>query len=261
MTKVKTTLELKSNHALNADTYLLTLDAPAALAAGCRPGQFFNIQPLHSTAPLLRRPISICDARENEIDFIVKDVGQGTHVLAENPPKSQIDIVGPLGNTFTYDADRPALLVAGGVGVAPLYYLASDMTRGAKRPPNIAFCYGARDKAGFVLTDKIPNVVDELLLATEDGSEGHRGYVTGLIEDRLDTGLQIFVCGPPVMMQTVLEMLQERKLTGQISLENQMGCGVGACQGCVVPGRHGHIRVCCDGPVISSDELDRILIH
>ncbi len=261
MTKVKTTLELKSNVALNADTYLLTLKAPLELAADCGPGQFFNIQPLHSTAPLLRRPISICDAREGEIDFLVKDVGQGTHVLAENPPKSRIDIVGPLGNTFIYDADRPALLVAGGVGVAPLYYLASDMTRSQERPPEITFCYGARDKAGFVLTDKISNIVNELLLATEDGSEGYKGYVTDLIADRLDAKTQIFVCGPPMMMQKVLEMLQERNISGQISLENQMGCGVGACQGCVVPGRHGHIRVCCDGPVVSSDDLDRILTH
>jgi dihydroorotate dehydrogenase electron transfer subunit len=297
-TKSKLPLRLLRNEPLTADASLLTFALPLGLALGCRPGQFFNLRPLDSTAPLLRRPISICDVRpkENEVDFLIQVIGDGTRLLCETRPGAEVDAVGPLGTSFQTDPARPALMVAGGVGVAPLYFLARQMRREAAaqdsadgtgsvfvraRPcssnnesfsgagpagggahsaasPSITFCYGARSASHLVLLDRIEREVSRLVLATEDGSRGAKGLVTDAARDLLQPGAQIFVCGPPAMMQTVLVMMRERGLEGQFSLENQMGCGVGACMGCVVPSRGGFLRVCCDGPVVQSQMLDSV---
>ena len=132
-TKSKLPLRLLRNEPLTADTSLLTFALPLGLALGCRPGQFFNLRPLDSTAPLLRRPISICDVRpkEGEIDFLIQVIGDGTRLLCETRPGAVVDAVGPLGTSFQADPARPALMVAGGVGVAPLYFLARQMRREA----------------------------------------------------------------------------------------------------------------------------------
>lgn len=258
--KDKLLLEMKASRPLNRDTYLLTFATAPDKAAACLPGQFFNLRPLDSTAPLLRRPISICDARpeSGEIDFLVKRVGEGTSLLTKRMPGAMVDAIGPLGNPFSIDPSRPAIMVAGGVGVAPLYFLAKTMrSKNATAP--ITFCYGARSGQDFVLLDSVKSVVSDLVLATEDGSQGQKGYVTTAAEPFLTPEAQIFVCGPSPMMNALLKMLQARNIQGQLSLENLMGCGVGACQGCVVPGRNGMIRVCCDGPVVSSDLLESVL--
>jgi len=309
-TKSKLPLRLLRNEPLTADASLLTFALPLGLALGCRPGQFFNLRPLDSTAPLLRRPISICDVRpkENEVDFLIQVIGDGTRLLCETRPGAEVDAVGPLGTSFQADPARPALIVAGGVGVAPLYFLARQMRReaaaqdsadgtgsvfvrarpcssnnesfsGAGAPgggahsaasPSITFCYGARSASHLVLLDRIEREVSRLVLATEDGSRGAKGLVTDAVREFLKPGprmqagartlpgAQIFVCGPPAMMQAVLVMMRERGLEGQFSLENQMGCGVGACMGCVVPAREGFLRVCCDGPVVQSQMLDSV---
>ena len=333
-TKSKLSLRLLRNERLSADAYLLTFALPSGPARECRPGQFFNLRPLDSTAPLLRRPISICDARpeEGEMDFLIQVIGYGTRLLCRNLPGAEVDAVGPLGTSFQADPARPALMVAGGMGVAPLYFLARWMRREAaalnltgRAEPGLAecaergvvgrgegagggagsvpvrarpcsanngapitFCYGARSASNFVLLDRIGREVSRLELATEDGSRGVKGYVTEAVRDFLKPGPraqpdaqthstaqthsgeraqpdeqvrlaeQIFVCGPPAMMRDVLVMMRERGLEGQFSLENQMGCGVGACMGCVVPSRGGFLRVCCDGPVVNSSQLDSV---
>ena len=381
-TKSKLSLRLLRNEPLTADASLLTFALPLGLALGCRPGQFFNLRPLDSTAPLLRRPISICDVRpkENEVDFLIQVIGDGTRLLCETRPGAEVDAVGPLGTSFQADPARPALMVAGGVGVAPVYFLARQMRReaaarnmaaraerglagrgegagggagsvpvrarpcsagsdarggsgeadgasrgeadgassgeagGAALAP-ITFCYGAQSASHFVLLDRIEREVSWLVLATEDGSRGAKGLVTEAARQFLQPGPrtqpgartlpgprthsgehlqpgaqthpgarthsgegrqpadlvqptdlvqpaeQIFVCGPPAMMRDVLTMMREQGLEGQFSLENQMGCGVGACMGCVVPSREGFLRVCCDGPVVQSQMLDFVFAH
>ena len=278
-TKYKLLLEIKRSEALTADSFLLTLALDPEIARECRPGQFFNLRALDSTAPLLRRPISICDARpdKGEMDLLIQAVGDGTRLLTRRRPGAAIDAVGPLGNPFDADPARPALMIAGGVGVAPLYFLAKTLRLAQKMKagacgcgdcgggasgntlPPITFCYGARSESGFVLLDEIEAVSDRLILATEDGSRGEKGFVTTHAEPLLNAGAQIFVCGPSPMMNVVLKSLQAKGLRGQLSLENMMGCGVGACQGCVVPSKTGTVRVCCDGPVVSSDLLDFVL--
>lgn len=252
------TMPLLRNAELNRQTRLLTLQASPEEAALCAPGQFLNLRVLPSTSPLLRRPISICDARvdSGEIDLLVQVVGEGTAVLAERQPGAQIDVMGPLGTTFEVGR-RPALMVAGGVGVAPLYYLARSLERTGQNE-QVDFCYGARTKEQLVLLEEITETGATLHLATEDGSAGTQGYVTALAEG-LMADHDIYVCGPVPMMQAMLDLLQRNAQEGQLSLENQMGCGVGACMGCVVEGREGLIRVCKDGPVVWSRHLDRLV--
>lgn len=266
MTPQKKSLELplKSKRQLNADCALLTFECDRETLSGCQPGQFFNLRPLHSSAPLLRRPISICDARpeEGELDLLVRVVGDGTRLLTERQPGATIGAVGPLGQGFSADPSRPALCVAGGVGVAPVFYLARSLARqNGGTAMDLHFCYGARSEKDFVLLEEIEAASSALHLTTEDGSQGEKGFVTKILEPWLKGDRQIFVCGPPAMMDAVLRQVQEKSLVGQFSLENQMGCGVGACMGCVVPGREGLIRVCCDGPVVFSDALERIEPH
>ncbi len=258
--KQKLQLEIKRSQILTPGVVLMTLDLPADVAAACRPGQFFNIQPLQSTAPLLRRPISICDARPDtgELDLLVQVVGEGTRLVTQHQPGDALDAVGPLGSTFTADPARPSVMIAGGVGVAPVYYLSQTLLRRSASPASITFCYGARTAAGFVLLEKLQHPSLRLVLTTEDGSQGAKGYVTEHAAPFLTPEAQVFVCGPAPMMNAALDLLRARGLEGQISLENRMGCGVGACQGCVVPSRRGMIRVCCDGPVVPSEWLDTV---
>jgi dihydroorotate dehydrogenase electron transfer subunit len=259
-TKYKIGLELKRRVAETPETMLLTYAAPREVVEACRPGQFFNLRPLESTAPLLRRPVSVCDARVDagEIDLLVRVVGEGTRLIASQMPGARLDAIGPLGRPFTVDLERPAIMIGGGVGIAPVYYLAQWMRRMGS-DSRVTFCYGARSSRDFCLLKEIESVVSALATTTEDGTHGRMGYVTEAAGPYLTDDRQIFVCGPSPMMQAVLVMMRERGLEGQFSLENQMGCGVGACQGCVVPGRSGMIRVCCDGPVVDSQELDAIL--
>jgi dihydroorotate dehydrogenase electron transfer subunit len=254
--KEKAILQLVGNQRLNADTVMLTLSAAPELTAACQPGQFFNIRTLDSSAPLLRRPISICDARTDagEIDLVVKTVGEGTQFLGALGPGDSLDVVGPLGVGFSLNPGRPCSMIAGGVGVAPLHFLARRAI-----DADVAFCYGGRSAADLVLSDTLAEMVAHFAPATEDGSAGVEGYVTLAAEEYLTDERDIFVCGPPGMMNAVLQSMRAKGLRGQFSLENRMGCGVGACQGCVVPGRDGAIRVCCDGPVVDSDELDSIM--
>ncbi len=262
--KTRLELELKRRCELAPDTHLLTFTLDADKARACKPGQFYNLRPLDSTAPLLRRPVSICDVRpeEEEMDLLVRVVGAGTKLLAARQPGAILDLIGPLGKPFIPPTERPALLIAGGVGVAPLYFLArrlAEAAQAASRNLDTVFCYGARTAQDFVLTDAIESVCERLVLTTQDGSRGAQGHVTVATEGLLDHEHDIFVCGPAPMMNAVLSQMRARGLEGQFSLENQMGCGVGACQGCVVPGRNGLIRVCADGPVVRTELLNSIL--
>ncbi|MFP4380207.1 MAG: dihydroorotate dehydrogenase electron transfer subunit [Candidatus Sumerlaeia bacterium] len=262
----KEQLVLKRNEALNESTHLLTLELDPEICAECQPGQFYNLRPLDSSAPLLRRPISICDARpeDGEMDLLVRIVGDGTSLVCSRRPGAKLDVMGPLGNPFEIDTTKPAVMIAGGVGVAPVYFLSRRIWEAAriegKKAPEIHFLYGARTASDFVLLPQIVNTVTETVLTTEDGSRGTKGFVTSVADEYLTSEYNIYVCGPSPMMQVLLDMVHAKGVSAFFSLENQMGCGVGACMGCVVPGKEGLIRVCCDGPVIPSDKLENLLI-
>ena len=252
--------ELVRNEKLNPDTVLQTYRCPD-VAGAALPGQFVNIRVSEHTDPLLRRPLSICGVDRNAGTFtaLIKIVGQGTQLLGELAPGAKIDLIGPLGRPFDWTGARRMLLVAGGVGVAPLHFLASEVHATAPDPkPEIVFCYGARTAGDFVLLDQIETLVDRLVLVTEDGSRGEKGLATEAAEKQFTPETSVFTCGPNPMMNDLLRRMRAAGLEGQVSLENQMGCGIGACQGCVVPTRSGYLRVCHDGPVMRTELFDKI---
>lgn len=253
-------LKLEKNEQLVPGSYLHTY-RHAGIAASARPGQFVNILPSGGTDPLLRRPFSICtvDRETGSFTVLIKVVGHGTELLAQMPPGTVVDMLAPLGLAFEWTPGGRMLLVAGGVGVAPLLLLSQEVNElEAAERPEIIFCYGARTAGDFVLLDRIAPLVDKLVLTTNDGSKGTKEFVTEAAERYFAPGVAIFTCGPNPMMDDLLKRMRRHGLEGQVSLENQMGCGIGACQGCVVTTREGYRRICCDGPVLPTQVLDSI---
>ena len=254
-------LELLENKELVPGTILHTYGEPE-IARAARPGQFINIRCTEEgTDPLLRRPFSICsvDRAAGTFTVLIKVIGPGTRLLEALRPGAKVDMLAPLGKSFEWAGARRIMLVAGGVGVAPMLFVAQEVRQAQMEPrPEIIFCYGARTAADFVLLDQIESLADRLVLATNDGSRGERGFVTEAAERLFAPDLSILTCGPNPMMDDLLRRMRAAGLEGQVSLENQMGCGIGACQGCVVPTRQGYIRICCDGPVLPTTMFDAI---
>lgn len=204
----------------------------------------------------LRRPFSVAGVRgRGTIELLIELRGPATRALAELPEGSAVDVIGPLGRGFGGDAvNGAAVLVAGGIGVAGLRMLAE---RRAERGGPTLSLVGARTKE-TLLSDLLPlgdgSRVD---VATEDGSAGFRGTVTGLLRERL-AGLgdpHICCCGPPGMVRETALIAAERGLKCQALLEEVMACGVGACRGCIVQTRAGYRAVCSDGPVFDTADL------
>lgn len=232
------------------DFILHTYHAPE-MAQEAEPAQFIDVRVGSGAHPILRRPFSICMAENDAIGVLFKIVGEGTGMLSRKKTGDCVDVIGPIGNPFRIEA-RPAILIAGGIGCAPLYFLAKRLKeKGVKS----IFLYGARSREELVLSDRIGSLVDEMILATEDGSLGQKGLITDAAIPYLDDGYSFYACGPEPMLISLRKTLEERNLTAQFSLENYMACGVGACQGCAVETSSGFKRVCVDGPVFSSDEI------
>jgi NAD(P)H-flavin reductase len=223
-------------------------------AAGPRPraGQFYMLAAAErwgggeGERPFLPRAFSVLRARENELQFLIEDVGPGTRRLTELEPGEELLLVGPLGNGFAPPREgRDPLLVGGGVGIAPLG-IWQDQLDCATTP-----LLGFRDRlhaAGAAL-------LTAPLVATDDGSAGHHGLVTDLLEEALGDHVEVYACGPPAMLEAVRAICAERGVPAQLALESGMACGFGACFGCVVPTVDGYIRLCVDGPVLDAGKL------
>jgi NAD(P)H-flavin reductase len=200
--------------------------------------------------PFLPRAFSYARFTDGEAHFLLEDVGPGTHRLCELLPGDGLWALGPLGNGFAPPQDgRRALLVGGGVGIAPLAIWQDAL--GA-----CTVLFGFRDAAHAEGAALCPDA----LLATDDGSAGHRGLVTELLEQELerDPHAVVYACGPPPMLEAVRAICAARSLPAQLALESGMACGFGACFGCVVPTRSGYARLCVDGPVLDAAELELV---
>ncbi len=258
-------LPLVATTRLSRDSYLHTYHSDE-VASAARAGQFVNILPGAGSDPLLRRPFSVCtvDRAAGTFTVLIKVVGPGTRMLAELSPGAIVDMLAPLGLHFEWEGATRMVLVAGGVGVAPLLLLCQEVRERVQDGspdspvPEIIFCYGARTKDDFVLLDQIRPLVDQLVLTTNDGSLGTKEFCTQAAERLFTTQTSIFTCGPNPMMDDLLKRMRKAGLEGQVSLENQMGCGIGACQGCVVTTRQGYRRICCEGPVLPTQTLESI---
>ncbi|MHB1417129.1 MAG: dihydroorotate dehydrogenase electron transfer subunit [Chloroflexota bacterium] len=259
----QTTVSVTGREELSGGIHLLRLDSPW-LAGAARPGQFVEIRCGEGSDPLLRRPLSVHRARSaqaqtpgllapGEVNLLFKAVGRGTEWLAKRRSGDQLDLFGPLGRGFSIlPTSRHLLLVAGGVGVAPLVMLADEaLAQGL----SVTLALGARTADEVYPARLLPDEV-EYLVATEDGSLGQKGLVTDLLGGVLDWADQVFTCGPMAMLRVLKGLPRRLGATPvQASLEAHMGCGLGACYGCVVDTREGPKRVCQDGPVFDLDEL------
>jgi len=249
-----------SNKRLAAETFLMTLESPE-ICSKARPGQFVMLRVTSGIDPLLRRPFSICGTRGNDLFLIpYKVVGRGTALMSKAKKGEKLGVLGPLGSGFDLPKQEgKAVLVAGGIGIAPLIFLAQAMDTG-----KTAFLTGYRSKNEILPLEPFGLDAMEPLISTDDGTAGHHGFVTELLENQL-AGLSedpplIFSCGPLNMLKHVARLALERNIPCQVSLETNMACGLGACQGCAVRASSGETRtyfhVCQDGPVFDVEKLD-----
>jgi dihydroorotate dehydrogenase electron transfer subunit len=201
--------------------------------------------------PYLPRAFSYARFAAGEAHFLLEDVGPGTHRLCELREGDGLWLLGPLGLGFSApEEDRRALLVGGGVGVAPLAIWQD--TLGGRATALLGFRDRAHADGAALLGDA--------LVASDDGSVGHHGLVTELLSAELDHDdhATVYACGPPSMLEAVRAMCAARGVPAQLALEAGMACGFGACFGCVVPAREGYLRVCLDGPVVAAERLERV---
>jgi NAD(P)H-flavin reductase len=199
----------------------------------------------------------------HELHFLIEDVGPGTKRLCELDRGSELLLLGPLGAGFRPPReDRRVLLVGGGVGIAPLA-IWQDVVESAGAD-SIGAIPPARVLLGFRDTPYAQGaaMLANPAVATDDGSVGHHGLVTDLLDAELeaDAHAEVYACGPPAMLEAVRRMCAEREIPAQLALESGMACGFGACFGCVVPTRDGYIRLCVDGPVLDATSLETALV-
>jgi dihydroorotate dehydrogenase electron transfer subunit len=256
---------VRSRQELCPDVFLLWLDAPG-IAAAARPGQFVAIR---CADRMLRRPFSIhrvgssssSSARESGggVAIVFRAVGAGSRWLSQQSVGERLDILGPLGNGFSIERGaRRLLLVAGGIGIAPLLFLALE----AAKNHEVTLVHGARAAAGLYPLPEMPMNVT-LVTLTEDGSVGEKGTVVDVLPRLLDTADQVVACGPVGMYRTMAsdclslpEATAAKLRRCQVSVEVRMGCGIGACYACTIATRQGPKKVCLDGPVFALGEVE-----
>jgi dihydroorotate dehydrogenase electron transfer subunit len=226
-------------------TYLMWLDCPE-ISYEARPGQFVMARCGEET--VLRRPLSIHRIEGDKFALLYAVIGQGTQWLAERRPGDTLDVFGPLGNGFTvYPDSRNLLLVAGGMGIAPLYFFAEEYSGQGR---DVTILYGTANKDRYYLPSGITEVA-----ATEDGSVGHKGMITELMTEYVEWADQIFTCGPFPMYKALSQMPELKSRPVQVSLEMRMGCGMGTCYACTIRTRQGLRQVCKDGPVFNLNDI------
>ncbi|MFH1457629.1 MAG: dihydroorotate dehydrogenase electron transfer subunit [Candidatus Omnitrophota bacterium] len=263
------------------------MEAPR-IALKALPGQFVNIRLTDAFEPLLRRPFSIHRVRGKTVEIIYEVLGKGTQAFSRKKAGEYLDVIGPLGNGFGHPPTpiphSPSILVAGGMGVAPLVFLAEKLReiqnpclsgRQAKsKIQNLVFI-GAKTKKQVLCEKEFKKLGCEVKIATDDGSKGFKGRVSGLLKLLLCTmhhaclparqaPCTIYACGPRPMLKEIALISAQYHIPAQVSLEEHMACGIGACLGCVVKAKgkkpkaksdFEYKRVCKEGPVFRADEI------
>ena len=228
-------------------TWLMWLDSPE-IAAEARPGQFVMVSCGEECT--LPRPFSIHQVNDKGIAlfYVVLADGKGTNWLSRRKKGDTIELFGQLGNGFTTQSTtKNILLVAGGIGIAPLYFLAREAL---KEKYSVTLLYGTTDNKRCPISSQI-----QLVSATEDGTVGYRGKITDLLPQYVDQADQIFACGPLPMYKKMAQMLELKDKPVQISLEVRMACGLGICYGCTIKTKVGLKQVCTDGPVFNLNDI------
>ncbi len=233
-----------SNTALTKDVYKMVLEGDTSSLS--RPGQFVNLK---LDGLFLRRPISVCDYDENTLTIIYKVVGKGTKQMSEIKLGASLDILVGLGNGFdtSKGGERP-LVIGGGVGVPPMYNLAKKLIEENKKPVVIL---GFNKADEIFYKEEFEKLGAEVYISTVDGSVGTKGFVTDVIKN-VDGYTYFYTCGPLPMLKAVYDATNT---TGELSFEERMGCGFGACMGCSCETKYGNKRICKDGPVLTKEEI------
>ena len=238
----KALFTIQKNEALTPTVWRMVLKGPADAVTA--PGQFVNIE---LPGLFLRRPISVCDADGDTLTLLYKVVGKGTEQMAAMVPGRTLDILAGLGNGFdTAPAGEPPLLLGGGIGAAPLYLLAKKL-RAEGRSVRVVLGFNSADEVFYA--DEFKALGCDVTVATADGSSGMKGFVTDALPARYS---YYFACGPEPMLRAVFAKAEG---PGQLSFEERMGCGFGACMGCTHQTLKGPKRVCKDGPVFRKEEI------
>ncbi|HHU51439.1 MAG TPA: dihydroorotate dehydrogenase electron transfer subunit [Firmicutes bacterium] len=257
---------------LGEEFFHLKLSTPVVQSSPALPGQFIHIYCRESgTDPLLPRPLSLfriyprTTAADSEVgareiwEVLYKKVGKGTAWLSRRKANDALEVLGPLGRGFSLPqetAGKPGriLLIAGGIGMPPLFALGEELS---KRGREVILFYGGRSKQDLLFLQEWRDLASQVYLVTEDGSIGRSGLVTDLLREKVQPQSADFyyACGPRPMLQAVQDLMNRLAIPGELSLEERMACGVGACLGCVTRTTHGYKRVCREGPVFPADEV------
>ncbi len=207
--------------------------------------------------PLLKRPFSVHRWIDGDFQLLYRVVGKGTKILSEKKPGNALDILGPLGKGFpSPKKDQQVILVAGGLGVAPIFAMAEHI----KKKSPLLF-YGAKTKKGVLLIDEFRSLGIDPIVSTDDGSLGRKGNIVNVLNKYVTrhpspvTRHVLYACGPEIMLKALSDLASELKMKGYVAMEQNMACGIGTCLGCVVKTRKGHKRVCKEGPVFPIEEI------
>ena len=240
-------LELLSNDQIADGIFDMRLKLGDKLPVEC--GQFAHV---YVPGKTLRRPISVCDASDGVLRLVYQVKGEGTRIMSQMRPGQDVDVLYPLGHGFDIEKGRRYALIGGGIGVPPMLYTAK------KCDAPIAIT-GFRSKELVILHDDFKSAGAEVMMCTDDGSAGQKGFVTDLLRERIDEVDEVCACGPMPMLKAVAQVCSDAGKPCQISLEERMGCGVGACLVCAVKvrknGQEIMQHVCKNGPVFNAEEV------
>jgi dihydroorotate dehydrogenase electron transfer subunit len=246
--------EVSSNHHLTDDYFVLELKCPVPLPE-IYAGQFAEVLISNSTTTYLRRPFSIYDVnyQKNEISLLIKAIGDGTRALYKMKEGSSLNLIYPLGNSFSLPDGENALLIGGGVGIAPMLILARQLVEKGYKPDILI---GGRSSADILEVEKY-HALGNVFITTDDGSLGEKGMVTqhSIFQGNVSKYSIIYACGPDPMMKAVARLAASNEIPCEISLENTMACGMGACLCCVVETVDGNKTTCIEGPVFNTNKL------
>jgi len=248
---------VKENKLLEDNISIVDIYVPG-FRGDAEPGQFVMLKVNSYYDPFLRRPYSIFECSKEQIKILVKSVGKGSNLLVEKKRYEKIEVFGPLGTGFTLKDNRYPVLIAGGIGLAPLWFLAKKLKYNRQK---FNFIFGERTASQ--LGDKVLNSFGKYVtLATDDGSRGFRGTASSVLPHIIESiphkDITMYACGPVNMLQDIVRFSKKSKIPAYISLEERMACGIGVCLGCSVKkrGEKFFLRVCKDGPVFNSEEVE-----
>lgn len=251
----KETAKILSQNKIADGIYSMWVETTAAKEA--KPGQFIDVY-VNDDSKLLPRPISICEVKDDSLRIVYRVVGGGTKIMSTYEEGDEIQIIGPLGNGFDM-RDGKAILVGGGIGIPPMVELAKNLSE-RKGKENVISVMGYRDE--LFLVDELEQF-STVVIATEDGSTGTKGTVIDALDENGVDGDVLYACGPIPMLKALKDWANGKGIECQISLEERMACGIGACLACVCKTKekdeHSNVcnkRICKDGPVFDANEID-----